>query len=395
MKRFDSINIGDKAKLTHKITRADIEKFVDLTGDDNKLHVDDEYAQTTSFKKPVAHGMLGASFISTIIGTKLPGDGALWYSQSLEFLLPVRIGDTITVKAEVIKKLARQNSIELQVDIFNQHKQKVTTGISKVKIVEEESEVEGKNINLPIQKVALIIGASGGIGKASALKLSKDGFAVILHYYSNKQSVQELKGEIESIGGKAILVKGNITIEEDVKEIFSQINRYFNNITVLVNCSTIKVVNTKFNALSWGDIQKHFDINIKGSFLILKYLLPIMEKAKYGKIIHLTTQYTDYPVSELLAYISAKSALNGWTKALAFEYAPKGIRVNSISPGMTDTDLIADIPKMVRLTTAAKTPLRRLAKVNDIAGAISFLASEESDFITGEIIRVNGGQVMI
>ena len=104
MKKFESINIGDKAELTHKITKSDVEKFVDLTGDDNKIHVDKEYASKTTFKKPVAHGMLGASFISTIIGTKLPGDGALWFAQNIEFLQPVRIGDEITVKAEVIKK---------------------------------------------------------------------------------------------------------------------------------------------------------------------------------------------------------------------------------------------------------------------------------------------------
>ena len=85
MKAFKAIQIGEKAELIHTITQRDIDKFVDLTGDNNKLHVDMEFAAKTSYKKPVAHGMLGASFVSTIIGTKLPGDGALWYSQNLEF----------------------------------------------------------------------------------------------------------------------------------------------------------------------------------------------------------------------------------------------------------------------------------------------------------------------
>src|SRR6187402_1989302 len=104
MKTYAEINVGDKETLSHKISKQDIDKFVQLTGDDNKLHVDEAFAGTTQFKKPVVHGMLGASFISTIIGTKLPGDGALWFSQTLEFLLPVRIGDDLTVVAEVIKK---------------------------------------------------------------------------------------------------------------------------------------------------------------------------------------------------------------------------------------------------------------------------------------------------
>ena len=136
MKNYEEINIGDTAEIKHTIIQTDIEKFVDLTGDDNKLHVDEDYASTTSFKKPVAHGMLGATFISTIIGTKLPGDGALWFSQNLEFLKPVRVGDELRITAKVIKKIDRTRTIELQTDIYNQHKQKVTTGISKVKLVE-------------------------------------------------------------------------------------------------------------------------------------------------------------------------------------------------------------------------------------------------------------------
>ena len=87
MNKFDSFKIGDKAEVIKKITTSDIDKFINLTGDDNKLHTDKEFSSKTSLKKPVAHGMLGASFISTLIGTKIPGDGALWYSQKLEFLL--------------------------------------------------------------------------------------------------------------------------------------------------------------------------------------------------------------------------------------------------------------------------------------------------------------------
>ena len=148
MKKYTDINIGDKETLSHTITKGDIDKFVDLTGDDNKLHVDEKYASTTPFKKPVVHGMLGASFISTIIGTKLPGDGALWFSQSLEFLLPVRLGDELTVVAEVIQKNDKENIIELKTEIFNQNRQVVTKGLAKVKVIETEvviEKIENKN----------------------------------------------------------------------------------------------------------------------------------------------------------------------------------------------------------------------------------------------------------
>ena len=181
MKNYKEINIGDTAEIKHIITQSDIDKFVELTGDDNKLHVDETYASTTSLKKPVAHGMLGASFISTIIGTKLPGDGALWYAQNLEFLLPVRIGDKLRITAEVINKIDRTNTIELQTDIFNQHKQKVTTGIAQVKLMErilpKDKEKKTKS-----KKTALIIGGTGGIGSAVCIQLATDARLQTSHY---------------------------------------------------------------------------------------------------------------------------------------------------------------------------------------------------------------------
>ena len=147
--------------------------------------------------------------------------------------------------------------------------------------------------------------------------------------------------------------------------------------------------------MEWGIIQEHFDTNIKGSFNILKCVVPIMEQNKRGKIINLSTLAVDTPMSGWLHYITAKSALSGFTKALAMELAPKGIRINLVSPGMTDTALIADVPEKARLIAEAQTPLRRLATPEDVAGAISFLASEKSDYLTGETIRVNGGQIML
>ena len=129
--RYDQIFIGLTKELKHTITIDDLEKFVELTGDDNRLHVDKEFVSKTKFKHPVVHGMLGASFISTIIGTKLPGDGALWFSQNMEFLLPVRINDTITVRAEVIKMEDKDKIIHISTEIFNQKKQIVLRGVAK------------------------------------------------------------------------------------------------------------------------------------------------------------------------------------------------------------------------------------------------------------------------
>jgi 3-oxoacyl-[acyl-carrier protein] reductase len=393
--KYNEIKIGDKATVVHKITEADIDKFVNLTGDDNKLHINKEFASRTEFKQPVVHGMLGASFISTLIGTKLPGDGALWFSQTLEFLRPVRIDDTITVIAEVIQKNDKANTIELKTDILNQNKQIVTTGFSKVKVVEfEELVVDSLEVK-EIQKSVLIIGASGGIGRAAAMKLAQCGYDLILHYNSNFGIVDQLKTEIEKLGRKAICCKANLLDLSDIQNLISLVKREFPMLTGYVNCSTVKLPNIRFQNLEWNNILDHIEINIKSNFLILKEILPIFETKKYGKIVFLTTQAIEYPASEMLHYITSKGALNGFAKALAFEYARQGIRVNMISPSMIDTDLVADVPQKIKMLTEARTPLKKMCSVEDVANAISYLISSDSDFMTGETLRLNGGQIML
>lgn len=395
MKKYTDINIGDKETLSHTITKSDIDKFVDLTGDDNKLHIDEKYASTTPFKKPVVHGMLGASFISTIIGTKLPGDGALWFSQSLEFLLPVRVGDQLTVVAEVVKKNDKENIIELKTEIFNQNRQIVTKGLAKVKVVETEEVVEKTETKNNGPKTALVVGGTGGIGKAACIQLAKDGFNVIIHYNKNKSLAEEIKSEVEKAGQKAIVVKADILNEADIKDMIAKGVRAFEKIDVLANCAATVIPNIKFNDLVWNDFLQQIELNIKSTFTIIKEIMPSMIANGYGKIINIGSLSAEKPNAEWSHYITAKSALIGLTKSLAFELAPKGIRINMVTPSLVSTELTADIPEKIKLLTAAQTPLRRLALAADVAGTISFLASEKSDFLSGENIRVNGGQVMI
>ena len=218
--KFEEITVGPSEELIHTITDKDIHDFVSLTGDDNRLHIDPKYAANTKFKKPVAHGMLGASFISTIIGTKIPGDGALWFSQSLDFLIPVRVGDRLTIKAEVIKKDERSKVIELQTDIYNQHRQKVTQGIAKVKIVEQEQEQAETN-DLVVEEskrhVALVVGGSGGIGSATAVALANAGYDVAIHYHRNSDAAERVLSAITNDQTNACVWPCNITDADDVK----------------------------------------------------------------------------------------------------------------------------------------------------------------------------------
>lgn len=392
MARFDEILVGQVAELEHVVTEKDLERFVELTGDDNRLHVDPAFAARTSFKKPVAHGMLGASFISTIIGTRLPGDGALWFSQSFEFLLPVRVGDKLTVRAEVLKKTDRMQVIELQTDIYNQLRQKVTTGIAKVKVVEFE---EGPAAEPePPRPVALVAGGSGGIGSAVCRSLAAAGFDVAVHCHTRTDRAEGIAKAVEEAGQKAVVVSADIRDETAVGNMVHHVQRHLGNITVLVNCTTAPMAPIRWSDVLWQDFEAHLQTALQGAFHLVRHVTPQMEANSYGKIIHISAQTIDAPMGNQLPFITAKAALQGFSNALAIELAHVGIRVNLVAPGMTDTEQLSEVPERIRLMAAARVPLRRLAKPEDVAGAVAFLASRQSDYLTGETIRVNGGQVM-
>lgn len=396
MTRFDEIQVGDRAEISHAISEQDIERFVALTGDDNKIHTDRDFAGRTSFKKPVAHGMLSASFISTIIGTKIPGDGALWFSQTLDFLLPVRVGDTITIVAEVVAKHERLNVIELQTDIFNQDKQKVIAGKSKVKIVEDLIPNQSSiNDPSPVKKVALVVGATGGIGSEAVMQLAELGYDIALHYHHNRDLADRLLEAVQAKNQKAFLVQADLMDSQSVTELVEKVQRRLGQITFFVNCATLSLPRLSFEDISWADIASQIDINIKANFCLAKAIVPSMKQSKFGKLVFITSQMAEgTPPADRLPYVIAKQALHGFGKALAVELAPYNVCVNFVSPGMTDTDLVADIPEKAKLLVAARTPMKRLARPIDIAKVIAFLAYD-CDYITGETIRVNGGAVMI
>ena len=393
--RCNQILIGLTKQLKHTITKDDLEKFVELTGDDNRLHVDKEFASKTKFKHPVVHGMLGASFISTIIGTKLPGDGALWFSQNLEFLLPVRINDTITVRAEVIKKEDSEKIIHISTEIFNQKKQIVVRGVAKVKVIEQEIKEKKKSKLQKKQKTALVIGATGGIGSNVTRALAEAGYKIALHYNSNKEKANQLKSMIASTGSSARKYKCDITNEVEVKEMCNDVITDMKHLDLFVNCSTERIVPISFKKLEWDDIEAHLNNQIKGNFNLIKALGKHFKNQGFGKIITLNSQALDTPVNDWLHYITGKGALYGFTKALAYELAPFGVQVNSISPGLTDSTIVAEMPEKLKLLTIAKTPLRRIANPEDIANLVVFIASDKANFFSGETFRLNGGQFML
>lgn len=393
-KEFEEIQVGDTAVLTRRIGEEDIRRFVELTGDDNPLHVNRAYAETTPFKDIVVHGMLGASLLSTLIGTQLPGTGALWVSQTLDFLLPVRVGDTLTVSCTVEKKHERERLLDLQTRIENQAKRLVLSGKGVVKVLPRLQPAPAG----PVErlKVAVVAGGAGGIGRAICLRLALAGHRVVVGYHSRDDRAAELVNEIVAAGGEALAVRADVTVADDVAALVDAALRRFSGVSLLVFAASPPIQPAGFEELSWDSVAQHFDTEVKGAFLLAKKALPHMRAQGYGKIINITSQVVDgTPPPHWTAYVVGKASLATFSRSLAVELGPAGITVNCVAPGMTDTAMIGDIPEKMRLILARQAPLRRLARPQDVADAVAFLASAEADYITGETLRVNGGQMML
>lgn len=408
--KFELLTIGMEAKITHKITEKDVSTFVDLTGDNNPLHVDRKFASKTTFKQPVVHGMLTASFISTIIGTKLPGPGALWYEQKIKFINPVRIGTRITVIAKVVHKSLSQKIIILDTKIFDDKNKPLIEGEAKVKIlvdgksdiipkndISQESKIFAKKIKQgnDKDKAIIITGSSRGIGHSIAKDLALNGYPVVVNYLNNNIVAEDLVAEIKKIGGKAIAVKGDVSNKYDIENLVEKTFSEYDNIYGIVNNASGSIEMKDYIDFEWEDIEKQFNTQLKGSFNLTQAVLSHFLDMEEGVIVNIASTVVDsIPPAKWLPYNMAKAALVAETKTLANEYGPKGIRVNCVSPGMTQTDLIADIPEKAKIISRMQTPLRRLTEPQDIANIVTFLFSSKANFITGQNIRVSGGSIM-
>lgn len=393
-KDFDAIQIGENHSLVKVITEADVRKFVEMTGDDNPLHVNRAYAESTAFKDIVVHGMLGASFISTVIGTKLPGTGALWVAQNLEFLLPVRLGDELTISCTVLKKHDRERLLELDTRILNQNGQVVLSGQGKVKLLSTTAPAAQPEASARL-KVAIVTGGAGGIGKAICVRLAKDGYNVVVNYHGRADRAAEIAAEINAGDTRAIAVQADVATEAGVEKLVKAALQEFGGISVLVNNASPHINPKAFHATEWRDVQQQLDVQVKGAFMLTRACVPGMTERRWGRIVNMTSQVLDGPPSvSWTAYAMAKGALAVFSKYMAAELGPQGITVNCVAPGMCETSLIGDVPEKAQLMIARQTPLRRLAKPADVAAAVAYLVSEDAGFISGDTIAVNGGMAM-
>ena len=237
-------------------------------------------------------------------------------------------------------------------------------------------------------KTALITGASRGIGRAIAKVFSENNAFVGINYIKNDKKAEEILKEIKQNGGNATLLKGDISNPKDVKVIVNNFVKVSNKIDILVNNAGIYKRNN-FQDISNDKWKKVLDANLSSSFYMCKEVIPYMEPG--SKIIFISSQLAFKGTNHGADYASSKAGMNGLMRSLALELAGKKINVNAVAPGTIDTDLISNYTEEVRKQRINEIPLRRLGTSEDVADACLFLASDLSDYITGETINVNGG----
>jgi len=239
-------------------------------------------------------------------------------------------------------------------------------------------------------KIALITGSSRGIGKATALLFAKEGAKVIVNYFSSEKEAFAVVDDIKKLGSDAIAIKCDVSKETDVKKMVQKIIDKFGKIDILVNNAGI-VFDVPFFDRSVEQWKKTLDVNLLGTFLCSKYVSQQMLKTNGGKIINISSTNGINSFSPAaMDYDSSKAGIIILTRDLAKELAPK-IQVNSIAPGWVDTEMNKDLPKDFVEEETAKIYLKRFAKPEEIAKAILFLASDEASYITGSILKVDGG----
>ncbi len=239
-------------------------------------------------------------------------------------------------------------------------------------------------------KNVLITGASRGIGRTIALTFAKAGYNVVINYTSNIEAAQEVVRLITSNNADAIAVKGDVSKDSEALEIVKQATDVFGPIDVLINNAGIKR-DGPIETMSEADYDEVMDVNVKGAFSMIKHTLNHIPPKHPLKIINITSGTGIVGRENQVNYAISKFALNGMVKALAKELGPKGITINAVAPGLTETDMTEYVDEAGKQAQAERIPLKRLGTTQDIGEACLFLASDRSSFITGQILPVNGG----
>lgn len=242
-------------------------------------------------------------------------------------------------------------------------------------------------------KIALVTGASRGIGKAIAITLAKAGAKVVVNYAGSEAAALEVVKEIQDIGGQALAVQANVAVSADVEAMINQTIEQFGSIDVLVNNAGI-TRDTLLMRMKDEDWDLVLDTNLKGVYNCTRAVTKIMMKQRSGKIINISSVVGLTGNAGQVNYAAAKAGIIGLTKSVAKELAARNITANAIAPGFIETDMTHVLNDDVKSKIVEAIPMKRMGKAEDVANAVVFLASDAANYITGQTLVVDGGMVM-
>lgn len=244
-----------------------------------------------------------------------------------------------------------------------------------------------------MKKTALITGGSRGIGRSMVLAFAQKGYNVVFCYEKNEGAALETEKAARELGAQALAFKADVSKSGEVESLFAFTEEKFSGADILV-CNAGIGRQKLFTDITDEDFERMIGVNLKGVFYCCRRALPYMIRNKWGRIINISSMWGETGGSCEVDYSAAKAGVIGLTKALAKEVGPSGITVNAVSPGVIETDMNSSFTEEDMASLADETPLCRIGKPEEVAGAAVFLAGDEASFITGQVISVNGGIVI-
>jgi len=246
-----------------------------------------------------------------------------------------------------------------------------------------------------MSRVAVITGASRGVGAATALVLAEQGFRVVVNYRASADQADEVVQSVTAAGGEAVAIRADVTVPDDVAAMVNETERRWGRVDVLVHNALIPFDVTSFADLSWEQLGGKLDRELHAAFLITKAVVPGMTSRSYGRLVYLSTGLSRRPREGMINLGTAKAALDQFVRYIALELAPHGITANLVAPAtVAETTVTGQLTAEETRALGATNPMGRLVRPNEVAKTIAFLASEDSGFTTGHYLEVNGGLAM-
>lgn len=245
------------------------------------------------------------------------------------------------------------------------------------------------------KKVALVTGASRGIGAATAIKLASLGASVCVNYYSSSEAADKVVSQIRKAGGTAIAARADVRNRDEIDAMVEKTQAELGAIDILILNAGMPVPFKAFDELSYGEFETKVMGELAGFFHPLQAVIPSMKQRKSGRIVGISSGLSRKASHGFSAHTTVKSGIDGLMKSLAFELGPYGIRVNTLAPGLTRTDATAWLSEEQIEAMAAATPLRRIPGPEQVADAVALLVLDEASFLTGNYISTSGGELMV